>query len=292
MACEPAGGGGNSDAAMCWAYWPTLVKLVETWETVPDYSHGYLVAPFALLFLWVRRDLFPGVSGKVAWLGFVPILLSIGLRYVGAQWYLGSIDAWSLILWTAGVVWILGGWRVFWWALPSIVFLFFMIPLPWRYERLLSVPLQRIATQASCWVLQFLGEPALASGNTIIIGEQKLDVAVACAGLRIFIGVIALAYIYAVLCRRSWWERGILLLIAPVIAVVANVARIVVTGLLYQHADSDAAQHFYHDTAGWAMIVLAAVLYALVLFYLTIVVREAEIVDTAAVVGRHREESR
>jgi exosortase len=276
-------------AVFVWSYWPTILDLIQTWNNEADYSHGYLVVPFSLVFLWARRDLYPRASENIAWLGLIPILSSIVIRYIGAQWYLGSVDGWSMMFWIAGVVWMLGGWRILWWSLPSIAFLAFMVPLPWRFSGLLSVPLQRIATKVSCWVLQFLGEPALSSGNTIFLGEQKLEVAAACAGLRIFMGVLALAFAYVVLCRRTWWERAFLLLIAPPIAVIANITRIVVTGLLYQHADSERAQVFFHDTAGWAMIVLAAALYGLVLWYLSWVVREAEEVDTATVVGRQRE---
>src|SRR5688500_5451186 len=36
-------------AAFVWSYWPVLVELWAAWERVPDYSHGYLVAPVALL---------------------------------------------------------------------------------------------------------------------------------------------------------------------------------------------------------------------------------------------------
>src|SRR5438477_38409 len=35
-----------------WAYWPTIADLVSTWNREPDYSHGYLVAPLAVGFLW------------------------------------------------------------------------------------------------------------------------------------------------------------------------------------------------------------------------------------------------
>ncbi len=275
-------------AAFAWSYWTTILELIHTWNNEADYSHGYLVVPFALAFLWVRRDLYPGSSGKVAWLGLIPILFCLVIRYVGAQWYLGSLDGWSMMFWIAGVVWMLGGWRVLWWSSPSILFLVFMVPMPYRYESLLSVPLQRIATKASCWALQFLGEPALSINNSILLGEQKLEVAAACAGLRIFMGVIALAFACVVLSRRSWWERAFLLLIAPPVAVVANVTRIVVTGLLFQHSSTEAAKRFFHDTAGWAMIVLAAALYGLVLWYLSWLVRDAEEVDTSVVVARQR----
>lgn len=273
-------------ATLVWSYWTTIVDLVTCWNNEPDYSHGYLVVPFALIFLWVRRDLYPGTSGRIAWLGLIPVLLSIGIRYVGAQWYLGSVDAWSIMFWIAGVVWMLGGGRLLWWSLPSIAFLVFMVPMPWRYEHLLSVPLQKIATRASVWLLQALGEPALSTGNTIFIGEQRIEVVAACAGLRILFGVLALAFACVILYRRTWWERAFLLLVAAPIAITANVMRIVVTALLYRHADSESAASFFHDTAGWAMIVFAAALYGLVLWYLSKLVSDAEEIETADVLNQ------
>ena len=58
-------------------------------------------------------------------------------------------------------------------------------------------PLQRIATEVSCWTLQSLGMPALAAGNVISIDGTELEVARACSGLRIFVSIVALAFAYS-----------------------------------------------------------------------------------------------
>ena len=159
-----------------------------------------------------------------------------------------------------------------------------MIPLPYGMERWLSLPLQHIAAQISCWVLQFLGQPALAEGNTIWVNNINMEVEQACSGLRIFVGILALAYVYLVLVRRAWWERVILLLSVIPVALAANSARIVTTALLYQYVSSDAAKHFSHDFAGWLMIPLAAGLFALVLWYLSALFREEEELDMRTIV--------
>lgn len=99
------------------------------------------------------------------------------------------------------MVWFLSGANVLWWSLPSIVFLWFMVPLPYGMERWLSLPLQRVATELSCWVLHCLGQPALAEGNTILLNDFQLEVEQACSGLRIFVGIMALAFVYLVLIR-------------------------------------------------------------------------------------------
>jgi exosortase len=266
-------------ACFAWAYWPTLVRMVDAWERQPDYSHGYFVVPLALYFCWARRDRFPGMSGRLAWMGLLILLLSIAIRMAGARYYVDAIDAWSMVVWVAGVVCLLGGWRVLLWALPSIGFLIFMIPLPWSAERMLSLPLQRIATKLSTWVFQLLGQPAIAEGNTIWLGEYQLEVAQACSGLRIFVGIFALAFAYIILVRRTWWERLLLLLSAVPIALVANSTRIVVTGLLYLRVSGEAAHKFTHDISGYVMIPFAAVLFAIVLWYVGNITREMESLD-------------
>lgn len=271
-------------AAFVWSYWPALGKLVSAWESEPDYSHGYFVLPLALFFLYARRDTFPGWSPTFAWPGVALIVLSMGVRMFGARYYVDAIDAWSMLFWVAGVVWLLGGWRVLWWSAPSIAFLWFMIPLPWKAERLLSLPLQRVATKLSCWTLQCLGQPALYEGNVIHIEDYQLEVAQACSGLRIFVGIVALAFAYIVLVKRSWWERGLLLLSVIPIALIANSARIVATGLLNRYVSGEAAHKFTHDVSGYVMIPFAAGLFALVLWYVGKLTREVELVGVGEVV--------
>ncbi len=266
-------------AAIAWSYWPTIGVFVSAWESDPDYSHGYLVVPLALLFLWVRRADFPGFSSQLRWFGLVLIGCSIGMRVLAGKYFNDALDGWSLVPLFGGGVLLIGGWSLLRWSLPSIVFLGFMTPLPYRLEKTLSLPLQRIATEFSTWTLQFLCQPALAEGNTILLGEHTLEVEDACSGLRIFVGIFALAFAYVVLVRRPVWQKGILVAAVLPIAVVANVARIVATGLLSEHASAEFARKFVHDVAGWVMIPFAALLFALVLFYFDRLFQEVEHAD-------------
>jgi exosortase len=269
-------------SVFAWSYWPTIVDMVQVWEREPDYSHGFLVIPLALFLLWMRRDLAPPWTGRIAWPGLSLIALSIVIRAVGAWAYFDALDGWSIPIWIAGVVWLFFGWKIFAWSAPVIAFLWFMVPLPFRIEQGLSYPLQRLATKISTFVLQCLGQPALSEGNTILLGDAQLNVEQACSGMRIFLGIAALAFAYMIVVRRSWWERVLLLLAALPIALIANSSRIVVTGLLYQMVSGEAARHFSHDLAGWVMIPFAALLFALVLGYLRWLIRDVSVVDAGA----------
>jgi exosortase len=171
------------------------------------------------------------------------------------------LDGWSIVIWVAAIVAVVGGRAALWWGLPAIGFLMFMTPLPFSAEGLLSHPLQRVATKLSCWTLQLMGQPAFSEGNVILVGDHRLEVAQACSGLRLFVSIFALAYAYAAIARRGWFDKGLLLIAAIPIAVVANAGRIVSTGLMLQIVSGKSAQRWSHDIAGWLSIPLAAALF-------------------------------
>jgi exosortase len=274
--------------AFMWAYWPTFGQLIRLWTDQADYSHGFLVIPLAGFFLWLRRDRRPSTARPAVAAGLACLGLSLLVRTVGLRYAFDSLDGYSLILWVTGAVLLVGGWAYVVWALPALLFLWFMVPLPFQLERLLSVPLQRVATATSCFVLQCLRQPAFAEGTTILMGPHQLSVEQACSGLRMFMGTLALAFAYLIVTRRELWEQTLLLASVIPIALAANTLRIVATALMYEYFGDRVAQKFSHDLAGMFMIPLAAAMFAAVLWYLSRLVRPVDVVDMAELVGRER----
>ncbi|HJT30666.1 MAG TPA: exosortase/archaeosortase family protein [Pirellulales bacterium] len=273
-------------AAFVWSYWPVLGHLVTAWETVPDYSHGYFVVPVAGYLLWSRRASMPGRAAGFAWGGLLLLLFSVAVRTAGSLCYIDAIEGWSLPLWVAGAIWMLAGRRMLWWATPAVVFLGFMIPLPFRAETLLSSPLQNIASRLSCWFLQTLGEPAIREGNVVLLGDVRLNVVEACSGLRIFISICALAFVYDALVNKPWWTRCALVAAVAPVAVLANALRITLTGLLHVKVSGEAAHRFSHDFAGWLMLPVAAVLLAGWLWYVGRLIVERQTVSATDLLHR------
>ncbi|RIK80374.1 MAG: exosortase [Planctomycetota bacterium] len=265
--------------ALVWSYWPTLAETVHAWDTIPDYSHGYLVLPIAAWFLWARRGEFPRDQLRSSQWGWAFLIAALAIRWAAAYIYIEAVDGWTLPLWIAGTVLLLFGPVVARWAAPAIIFLWFMFPLPYSAEMFLSQPLQGAATKISTAVLQMLGQPALSEGNVILIGERQFEVAQACSGLRIFVGIFALAFAYVLFTRRAWWEKAMLLASAVPITLVANSTRIVATALLQQYVSGEAADKFTHDFAGWVMIPFAAALFWLFLVYISRLFPEVETVS-------------
>lgn len=243
--------------ALVWAYWPTLVWMEQQWRTEPDYSHGYLVLPLAALIAYNRRDIFPGLRPRISWIGMGLLLIAIAMRFGGRMAYMDFLDGWSLLPWAAGVMWMLAGPRAVRWALPAILFLFLLVPLPYQAESLLSWKLQGVATQASTALLRILGQPAVSEGHTIWLGESQLMVEEACSGLRIFVGVGALAFFWAAVARRSWIDSVVILAAALPLAILANVFRVTAMGFFSTWFDGPVLNQI-HDWVGIAMIGVAA----------------------------------
>ena len=72
---------------------------------------------------------------------------------------------------------------------------------------------------------------------------------------------IALSTGMAIVVKRPLLDKLVLVLSAIPVALVANIARITLTGILHETAGGNVADHFYHDLAGWVMIPFALVLY-------------------------------
>lgn len=56
-------------------------------------------------------------------------------------------------------------------------------------------------------------------------GHYLYDVAAACSGIRSLFATFAVAIIYAMLCFRAWWKRGLLIASALPLAVFGNIVR-------------------------------------------------------------------
>ncbi len=244
-------------AVLLYAYWPTLVWIEDAWRNEPDYSHGYLVPFLTILLCWHRSDTFPGVRQQPSWAGLGLIGFAIFMRVVSRLVYADFMDGWSMLPMLAGVVWFFMGPQAMKWSLPAIAFLFLMIPMPYQAESMLSWKLQGIATDVSTVFLRILGQPAVAEGHVIWINEQRLLVEQACSGLRIFIGVAALAFFWAAMVKRSWIDRLVLMALVLPLAIFVNATRITVVGLLYQAFQDEKAQDKIHDISGYLMIPLA-----------------------------------
>lgn len=242
------------------AYWDMFALTSAAWSE-GLYSHGWIVPVFALWLLWIRWEPFGTVPTTERWIGLALLVLGLSARLIAAEWGMNPVDRISLIPSIFGVFMLVGGLNVVRWAGPALGFLVFMFPLPTQLEVLVHGKLQRLASICSTFVLQTMGFSAFRQGNLINMHglEHPLTIADACSGLRMLTIFCALAVAMVFLIDRPWWDKFVILLSSIPIALIVNIIRITVTGLLYKALgqENHFATKLAHDWAGYFMMPLA-----------------------------------
>src|SRR2546421_8492393 len=232
---------------------------VQWWED-PNYSHGYLVPLFSGYVLWRRRE---GLAVDLTdgnWLGLVILLGGVGTLVIGVIGAENFLMRSSLIVILAGLVLFHWGTRTFSAVAFPLGFLFFMVPLPQIVFNAIAFPLQGFAAQNATTILEMIGIPVLRDGNVIHLSRITLGVTEACSGIRSLISLLALAVAWSYVALPRGWVRWMLIASAIPITIAANVARIVVTGLIGQYVDPRYAEGFFHSFSGWVVFLVAVAL--------------------------------
>jgi len=242
-------------------YWRTIYHLVLQWAaTDSDFSHGFFVPLFSAFVLWQERRRLSEIIPQPAWSGLALVASALCVLIVGqlgAELFLARV---SMLLLIAGLVVLFLGWNYFRAILFPWAFLLFMIPIPTLLYNQITFPLQLLGSRVAADVLQLLNVPVLREGNVITLPNIVLEVAKACSGIRSLMSLTCLAIIYGYLMERRIAVRWAVALISLPIAVAANSARIIGTGLMAHYWDPDKAQGFYHIFEGWLVFVVSLVL--------------------------------
>jgi exosortase len=239
------------------AYWHVMVRLVEDWVRDSNYSHGFLIVPLALYFVWERRERLKGLSGRPSQVGLVVVVASLFVLlagWLGAELFLTRI---SLLGVLAGGIVFLWGWRMLRLVAFPLAFLILMIPIPTIIFNQIAFPLQLLASRVGEGVLRLSGIPVLREGNVIVLSTTSLEVAEACSGIRSLVSLLTLGIVYGYFWDSRASVRVILALSTIPIALAANGLRIAGTGVAAHYWGASAAEGFFHTFSGWLMFGVA-----------------------------------
>jgi exosortase len=234
-----------------------LAKLVTDWWQIPDFSHGFLVLPFAGYLVWAKRKTLLETEIAPTWIGVGVVgagVMVLLLGVYGAELFLSRI---SLVILLAGLVLCFGGWRLLRELRFAVLVLLLAIPIPSILFNQITLPLQILASKLASALLPVFGVPVLREGNVIELASMKLEVAEACSGIRSLMSLFTLSIFYGYFMERSSWRRAALAVASVPIAIAANAVRILGTGLCVQYWNPDKALGFFHEFSGWVIFLVS-----------------------------------
>ncbi|MEO6563936.1 MAG: exosortase B [Nitrosospira sp.] len=210
--------------------WPDMWRASEGQSTSP--VAGWSIFVFGLLLYIIGRsqDILIFEIGSVIWLLAAFILLMYGSAALKAQWF-------------------------------PLFFMLFMIPLPGGVVDALTMPMKMAVSYVAENILFWANYPIARTGVILQIGQYKLLVADACAGLHTLFTLEALGLLYLNIIRHDSLVRNVALaiLIVP-ISFTANVIRVMVLTLITYHYGDEAGQGFLHGFAGMVLFLSALLL--------------------------------
>jgi exosortase D (VPLPA-CTERM-specific) len=230
----------------------TFGLIWQHWQR-PEYSHGFLVPAVSGWLLWQKRRQLQQSPFLGSWAGVGIALLGIGLYFVSKMAALALLDAYALVMVIAGLALAIMGWKPFRVALPAVLLLFLMVPLPTMFFNQLSSFLQLVSSQLGVAVIRAFDISVFLQGNVIDLGSYQLQVVEACSGLRYLFPLLTLGVVIACLVRMPMWIKTTMVLSTVPITILMNSFRIGVIGILVDRYGVSQAEGFLHDFEGWVI---------------------------------------
>lgn len=203
-------------------------------EHAADWGHAYLVPLISGYIIWMRREEIARLKPSIFWPGLLPLLLGIAiycLFTLSAAPGVHMFQGFALTLCVAGLALLLLGPAIFGIVAFPIAYLAFGVTLADKLMGMITFQLQQLATQGAWLTLNMFGLSTDIMGNTLTMrsgGKSiPLNVAEACAGMRMVIAFLALGVAVAFLSCPRWWQRVALILMAIPVALATNVLRVV-----------------------------------------------------------------
>lgn len=241
-------------------YAPTLSYLFYDWWHNADYSHGFFVPPIAAFFLWRKRQVLRSLQARPSRLGLLVVLGSqvmFIVAYVGSEVFTQRV---SLLIFAAGAIFYLWGWRMLKEVSFVLLLLLLAIPLPAIIFNSVAIPLQLVASSLAERLLDLFRIPVFRDGNLLEISGQTLNVTEACSGIRSLATLVTGGVIVGYSLPARWWLRPVFVLSSIPIALGVNALRVAGTGVLAEAWGERWATGFLHLFSGWVVFVFASCL--------------------------------
>ncbi|MBL9147660.1 MAG: exosortase/archaeosortase family protein [Phycisphaerae bacterium] len=248
-----------------------------------DWGHTLIIPAISGYFVWLKRKELLAEPFKPAWFGIVPVLLGLGIYFIG---YLGPA---SLIvhhnargagvgLTIFGLALLLFGWRAMrylWFPLAYLVV--FGQTISDGVLRPVTEQMQDWSARGASLMMTLFGMDVEREGNVLIVyqdGEKNpLNVAEACSGMRMLLAFLALGVAIAHTGLSHWWQRVLLVVSGVPVAIGVNVLRVMTLGILSLW-DVGFTTGEFHSFVGLVWLLPALLLYLGILWVLRSLVIE------------------
>lgn len=238
-----------------------------------DWTHCYIVPFAAAAMVWSKRRVLHLSDIRSSWIGFGLTIFALLVYFLGFRADNIYIGYASFQLLTAGLLLWVCGWKWFGHLVFAWAFLVFLYPLPFL-DNLVAFPLRMVMSDASVHALNIIGIPSIKSGTAILSAPDlvsglktgarfSVDVANPCSGIRSLFALMMVSALYGYFTQPGIWRKIVLFLCSIPLAVLGNLARILMLtiGTITLGAETAIGTlddpSFFHMLAGYFVFIVA-----------------------------------
>jgi exosortase len=237
----------------------TILWLFERYTSVSSYySHGFLVPIVSGILIWLKRKELRNIQWEYSERGLLLIVFSLSLHFIGTLIGVFFLSGFSILFLALGVSLYLFGSKVTKKILFPLIFLFFMLPLPLVVIHTVSFPMRMFVTKSTVFILGlFTDIPLKNEGFQLFFPKGTLVVEDPCSGLRSVMVMLALSSIFAYFLKANALKRSLLFLLAFPIAIISNLARVILLCFVVFVYGGEKVIGFFHDFTAYLVFVIA-----------------------------------
>jgi exosortase len=254
----------------------SVFEMLQRFWTDPstaDWHHGMIVPLISVgLILHRAKELEKVVIQPSGW-GVLGVVAALALFWVGYKIDITIVGFLSLQLMIGGLILWLFGWEMM--KAVAFPYAFLMFAYPFYFlDTIVAFPLRGLMCQMSQFFLNLVGVDTLRVGTALVSAPDyakglaqgqrfALDVATPCSGIRSLFALMMVSALYAHLTLQKGWQKWVLFLLSPALAVLGNFARMVMltlgTILLGSAVAIGTEEHptTFHMAAGFFVFVVA-----------------------------------
>lgn len=238
-----------------------LMWMIDRWnddDGTGDYSHGWLVPFVSAAVVWLKRRELAAAPKSVSTIGLSLVVFALLCHWLGAKAQQTRLSLFGLVLLTWAIPFYFYGWKTAKLLIFPCSYLIFCIPM--NFLESITFPLRIFATIISTAMLNGLGIAAERSGSAIYsmaAGGFSFDVADPCSGIRSLLALTALTAVYAYFTQRTLLRKWLLFLSSIPLAIIGNIARIVVVAIVAEAFGEQLALGLFHDYSGYVVFSVA-----------------------------------
>lgn len=247
---------------LAFIYTPTFVWMVDRWTAKDSYfGHGFLIPLISLYWVLKKRAELKTCERTCDPAGLVLLLAGAALQAFSSLFRVYFLSALSLVPILFGAVAFLFGkkfLKILWFP---IAFLALMVPLPLLVISQTTLKMKFFVSEISTFLISATGIPAVREGSYIHTPHAVMLVGDPCSGLRSLLAFLCLGLVFAYESRANFWKKTLLVAAGLPLAILSNVVRVYVLGVLAEIYGMKFTIGAVHDASGIVVFVMAFFLF-------------------------------